>query len=100
MRLVLAFAPALATCAITTGGVKELPPIAITFRSSVAKVEVYKVAEYLHARDLLRRWRLTEVDLALDPPRPKLGVLAQEECFSEVATLAPDLHAPLSGGEL
>jgi hypothetical protein len=66
----------------------------------VAKVEVYKVAERLDACDLLGRWRLTEVDLALDPSRPQFGVLAQNECLAEVATLVSDLNAPLAGRKL
>ena len=66
----------------------------------IAKVEVYKIAERFDALDLLRCRRPAEVDFALDPPCPQLGILAQEERLTEVATPAPDLHAPLAGREL
>jgi hypothetical protein len=65
----------------------------------VAKVEVYKVAERPDALHPLRCRRPTEIDLALDPPRPQLGILAQEKGFTEVAAPAPNLHTPLAGRE-
>jgi hypothetical protein len=53
----------------------------------VAQMKVYKVAERLDALDLLRRWLLTQIDLALDAACPQFGVLAQDECLAEVTTL-------------
>jgi hypothetical protein len=63
-------------------------------------MKVYKVGEIIYPFNPFWSWCLSLVDFAFHPPRPSLGILAQQKAAAQVMSLAANLDARGTGWEL